>query len=83
MISWYYFSDRIHALVYAPLSKQLLSAGDDSAMVLWDMGVKRKEVSLKIYNKTCQHGLCGERTPCFKWHFCSDYYLLLLINMEI
>jgi hypothetical protein len=44
VLIYHYFSDRIHSLLYEPLSKQLLSAGDDSVLALWDMGVKRKEV---------------------------------------
>jgi len=36
--------DRVQSVVYAAESKQLLSGGDDSVVVFWNVDVKRQEV---------------------------------------
>jgi len=38
--------DRVQSVVYAAESKQLLSGGDDSVVVFWNVDVKRQEVSI-------------------------------------
>ena len=40
--------DRVQSVVYAAESKQLLSSGDDSAVVFWNVDVKRQEVCLRF-----------------------------------
>ena len=37
--------DRVQSVVYAAESKQLLSAGDDAVVIVWNVDVKRQEVS--------------------------------------
>ena len=38
----------MQSVVYAAESKQLLSGGDDSAVVFWNVDVKRQEVCLRF-----------------------------------
>jgi hypothetical protein len=38
------FSNKVKALCYAGLKQQLISGGDDSVLVFWDMTLERKEV---------------------------------------
>ena len=35
-------------MVYAAESKQLLSGGDDSVVVFWNVDIKRQEVSIDL-----------------------------------
>lgn len=41
--------DKVQGMAYAPLSKQLVSVGDDGVITVWDMSVKRQEVSWRNY----------------------------------
>jgi hypothetical protein len=38
------YSNKVTALCYASLKQQLISGGEDSVIVFWDMTVERKEV---------------------------------------
>jgi WD40 repeat protein len=41
-----YFRNKVTALAFANISQQLISGGEDSHLVCWDMTVKRKEVNI-------------------------------------
>jgi hypothetical protein len=41
---WFVFSNKVTALCYAGLKQQLISGGEDSVLVFWDMTLERKEV---------------------------------------
>lgn len=44
------FSNKVTALCFANASKQLISGSEDSTIVIWNMKIKRQEVSKrKIY----------------------------------
>lgn len=40
------FSNKVTALCYAALKQQLISGGEDSVLVFWDMRLERKEVRI-------------------------------------
>ncbi|KAK2141247.1 hypothetical protein LSH36_1134g00024 [Paralvinella palmiformis] len=46
--------DRVQSVVYASSSKQLLSAGDDCILAIWDMDVKRQETPDWAESDMCQ-----------------------------
>jgi len=41
----HYFSNRVTSLAFVSSKNQLISAGEDSVMVFWDLNAERKEVS--------------------------------------
>jgi len=43
------YRDRVQSVVYAAESKQLLSGGDDAVVVVWNVDVKREEVSTRAH----------------------------------
>ncbi|XP_074657477.1 WD repeat and FYVE domain-containing protein 2-like [Tubulanus polymorphus] len=53
--------DKVQSVIYAASTKQLLSAGDDNALVIWTMDIKRQETPEWAEGDHCQK--CG--TPFF------------------
>ena len=51
MIVAFIFSDKVQSILYAPGSKQLISGSDDQIIGLWDLEIKRQEVSLHYFFK--------------------------------
>lgn len=41
----YLFSNRVTSLAFVPLKNQLISAGEDSVLIFWDLNADRKEVN--------------------------------------
>ena len=52
-----HFSNKVTALQYANNSQQLISAGEDSVLVFWEMNSMRKEVPAWVEMDKCQ--LCS------------------------
>lgn len=48
-------NNKLSALAYANSTQQLISAGEDSVIVLWEMNAMRKEAPTWIESDTCQH----------------------------
>ena len=57
-------NNKVSALRYANHTQQLISAGEDSVVVFWEMNAMRKEVPEWIESNNCQ--LCSR--PFF-WNF--------------
>lgn len=57
------YSNKVAALAYANSTQQLISAGEDSVLVFWEMNAMRKEVPEWVESDTCQ--LC---TRPFFWN---------------
>lgn len=55
--------NKVSALVYAHTTQQLISGGEDSVLVFWEMNEMRKEVCEWVESDTCQ--LC---TRPFFWN---------------
>ena len=49
MIVAFIFSDKVQSILYAPGSKQLISGSDDQIIGLWDLEIKRQEVSFALF----------------------------------
>jgi WD40 repeat protein len=47
--------DRVDALLYVPLTRQLLSGSQDSHIVVWDMNARRKENPQWKESDVCEH----------------------------
>lgn len=47
-------SNKVSALKFANTTQQLISAGEDSALVFWEMNAMRKEVCEWVESDTCQ-----------------------------
>lgn len=47
----FFFSNKVTSLAFESSKNQLISAGEDSVMVFWDLNAERKEVSLAKYAK--------------------------------
>lgn len=60
------FSNKVSALAYANQTQQLISCGEDSVVVFWEMNAMRKEVPGWVESNNCQ--LCSR--PFF-WNFRS------------
>lgn len=58
-----FYSNKVAALAYANSTQQLISAGEDSVLVFWEMNAMRKEVPEWVESDTCQ--LC---TRPFFWN---------------
>lgn len=61
--SFVLLSNKVAALGYANSTQQLISAGEDSVLVFWEMNAMRKEVPNWVESDTCQ--LC---TRPFFWN---------------
>lgn len=48
-------NNKLSALAYANSTQQLISAGEDSVIVLWEMNAMRKEAPTWIESDTCQN----------------------------
>lgn len=48
-------NNKLSALAYANSTQQLISAGEDSVIVLWEMNAMRKEAPTWIESDACQH----------------------------
>lgn len=59
----HHYSNKLSALCYANCTQQLISAGEDSGIVIWEMNAMRKEVPVWVDSDTCQ--LC---TRPFFWN---------------
>lgn len=59
----FFFSNKVSSLAFANSTQQLISAGEDSVLVFWEMNAMRKEVSEWVESDTCQ--LC---TRPFFWN---------------
>lgn len=57
------FSNKVSALTYASNTQQLISAGEDSVIVFWEMNAMRKVAPEWVESDTCQ--LC---TRAFFWN---------------
>lgn len=57
------YRNKVAALAYANSTQQLISAGEDSVLVFWEMNAMRKEVPEWVESDTCQ--LC---TRPFFWN---------------
>lgn len=42
---FFFFSNRVTSLAFVSPKNQLISAGEDSVLVFWDLNAERKEVS--------------------------------------
>lgn len=62
----YSSSNKISTLAYANHTQQLISCGEDSVVVFWEMNAMRKEVPAWVESNSCQ--LC---TRPFFWNFRS------------
>eukprot|EP00051_Salpingoeca_urceolata_P017821 m.245796 g.245796 ORF g.245796 m.245796 type:complete len:217 (-) comp19054_c0_seq6:182-832(-) len=56
--------DKVQGLVFLPETQQLVSAGDDRTMVVWDIAAERTKVPAWAESDNCQ--LCG---AAFFWNF--------------
>lgn len=61
---FFIFSNKVSSLAYANHTQQLISGGEDSVVVLWEMNAMRKEVPGWVESNSCQ--LC--QRPFF-WNF--------------
>lgn len=49
-----HFSNKVAALKFANTTQQLITAGEDSVLVFWEMNAMRKEVCEWVESDTCQ-----------------------------
>ena len=60
--------NKVNTVQYVPSIKSLMSTGEDSTLVIWNLGVHRKETAEWTESDTCQ--LCNRP---FYWNFKAMY----------